>query len=134
MAYEFERPIRAGDTDFTENVYTPAVTRWIATGAHDLRADAGLSYAAYEELGVTAPAVNVTVDLLSPMRMEDDVSIAITPVFGDTSITFEATGAVDGTTTFTGSLTMVFVDTTTDEPVTIPEAIRDAFAPYGDAR
>jgi acyl-CoA thioesterase FadM len=134
MAYKFERPIRAGNTDFTENVYTPAVVRWIASAAHDLRADAGLSYAAYEEMGVTAPAVNVTVDLVSPMHVGDDVSIAITPSIGDASIIFEAMGTVDGTRTFSCSLTIVFVDATTDEPVTAPEEVRRAFAPYEDDR
>lgn len=130
MAFEFETIVRAGDTDVTGSIYTPQVVDWLARGLHDIRSAAGYSYNAYEEMGIASAAVNVNVDYLAPIRIEDTVTIEMTPEIGETSITFQSTGTVEGTPVFDGSITLAFIDAENREAVSIPDELRSAFGAF----
>ncbi|MFC6954746.1 thioesterase family protein [Halorubellus litoreus] len=130
MAFEFETIVRAGDTDVTGSIYTPQVVDWLARGLHDIRSAAGYSYGAYEEMGIASAAVNVNVDYLAPIRMEDTVTVAMTPDVGETSIRFDSTGTVEDTRVFQGSITLAFIDAETRDAVRIPDDLRAAFETF----
>lgn len=130
MAFEFEIIVRAGDTDVTGAIYTPRVVDWLARGLHDIRSAAGYSYGAYEEMGIASVAVNVNVDYLAPIRMEDIVTVAMTPDVGETSITFESIGTVEGTRVFEGSITLAFIDAETRDAVRVPDELETAFEAF----
>ncbi len=75
------------------------------------------------------PIVQAQCDFHAPLRAGETVGVELRcEKVGDTSITLEFTARVDGAPRFTVRQVHVTIDPTTGRPITVPDAIRQAFA------
>lgn len=133
MGYEVEWTVRAGDTDYSGLIYTPVVTDRMLRGMEAVSMDAGVPRHYFGgEGGVMAPAVHVEVDYLAPIRVDDEVTIEVTPVLGTTSVTFGQVGHTADGEAFRGHVKIVFVDREGFEPIPVPDEVREALRPYAE--
>lgn len=133
MGYEVEWTVRAGDTDYSGLIYTPVVTDRMLRAMEAVSMDAGVPRRYFGGEGdVMAPAVNVEVDYLAPLRVDDEVTIEVTPAVGTTSVTFEQVGRTADGEAFRGHVTIVFVDREDFEPIPVPGEVRERLRPYAE--
>lgn len=132
MAYTYEWTVRTGDTDFSGFVYTPTVIDYVVRGMEDLMTEIGFSPSASTERGFVYPAVHAEADYLGTFGVDDEVTIALVPDVGETSITLTARGRLDDETVFTATLTLACIDVETMEPARVPEDIQTQLAQYAD--
>jgi acyl-CoA thioesterase FadM len=132
MAYTYEWIVRTGDTDFSGFVYTPTVIDYVVRGMEELMTEIGFSPSASTERGFVYPAVHAEADYLGTFGVDDEVTIALVPDVGETSITLTARGTLDGETVFTATLTLACVDVETMESAQIPEDIQTQLAQYAE--
>lgn len=131
MAYEYEWKIVAADTDFSGLVYTSAVVDYVLRAVNQLMAE--IDYAAYQiedRENLLTPTVQTSVEFQEPMEIGDELTIELVPTISTSSITFRATGRLEGRQTFDAELTSVFVDASTKESVPVPEEVRTRLAEY----
>lgn len=125
MHREYNWTVRAGDTDFSGLVYTPAVIDQVIRRVEAFRQHAGLAHEFFTEHGLILPTVNVEANYRSPVRLEDDVVLTLAPEIGRTSVVFRAEGRVDGREAFDVRLTNVVTDRQTLRPVAVPDEVRE---------
>lgn len=133
MPYEFDWRVRVADSDFSGLVYTPAVLDYSLRAINELMAT--FDFAAYQQgdaADVIYPTKRAEVEFAEPIGVGDDVTIAVTPELGDTSVTFRARGESDGATAFKATVVMVFVDADSLEPVSVPGDVRAGLERYAD--
>lgn len=131
MVYVYEWKIVAADTDFSGLVYTSAVVDYVLRAVNELMDEIG--YAAYrieERENLLTPTVQTCVEYHAPMRVGDIVTIELVPEVSNTSITFNATGQLEGNPVFTAELTSVFMDASTNESVPVPDDVRTRLAKH----
>jgi acyl-CoA thioesterase FadM len=75
----------------------------------------------FERGPVVPPARNIDIDYLGAIRVDDALKITLTPTVGETSVTHAFTGTVDDEVVVEGELTVVYIDTETEEPVPVPD-------------
>ena len=132
MPYEFDWWVRVADSDFSGLVYTPAVLDYSIRAINELMAT--LDYAAYQggdAADVLYPTKRAEVEFVEPIGVGDEVTIAVTPDLGESSVTFVAEGSEGGDTVFEATVVMVFVDADTLDPVSIPADVRTGLERYG---
>lgn len=133
MPYEFDWRVRVADSDFSGLVYTPAVLDYSLRAINELMAT--FDFAAYQQgdaADVIYPTKRAEVEFDEPIGVGDDVTIAVTPEAGDSSVTFRACGEHDGAVAFEATVVMVFVDADSLEPVSIPADVRAGLDRYVD--
>jgi acyl-CoA thioesterase FadM len=123
MPYESTWTISAGDTDYSGRIYTPVVIDYVIKTLGEFRRGVGFPNKRFETGPVVPPARNIEIEYLGAIRVDDELAIALTPSVGTTSVTHAFTGTVDGELVFEGELTVVFIDTETEEPVPVPEEL-----------
>ena len=123
MPYESTWTIYAGDTDYSGRIYTPVVIDYVIRTLADFRASVGFPDGRFETGPVVPPARHIDVEYLAAIRVDDELTITLTPTVGSTSVTHAFTGTVDGTVVVEGELTVVYIDTETEEPVPVPEEL-----------
>lgn len=123
MPYESTWTIYAGDTDYSGRIYTPVVIDYVIRTLGEFRAGVGFPNERLENGPVVPPARNVEIEYLDAIRVDDDLTIALTPSVGSTSVTHAFTGTVDGERVVEGELTVVWIDTETERPVSVPEEL-----------
>jgi 4-hydroxybenzoyl-CoA thioesterase len=133
MGFRYEWRVRPGQTDFSGLVYTPEVVDAVLMGIEELMHEIGEPFSQYTDREFMSPTVNVNVNYLSSMEVGDIVTIEITPSLGETSVVFSATGQLQNTPAFEGSLTMAFIDKTNSETTPVPELIQSGLRTYADA-
>ena len=120
MPYEKTWTIYAGDTDYSGRIYTPVVVDYVIRTLASFRRGVGFPNKRFETGPVVPPARHIDIEYLGAIEVDDELTIELTPTIGDTSVTHAFTGTVDGERVFDGELTVVFVDTETEEPVPVP--------------
>ena len=128
--YTFTWTVRTGDTDFSGLVYTPTVIDYVAQAMQDLLAEVEFSPRDSHERGLVYPVVHAEADYHEPFGIYDSVTIGLVPSVGDTSMTFDATGDLDGTTVFEASITIACVDVETHESAAVPDDVKRGLAAY----
>ncbi|MFC7131538.1 MULTISPECIES: acyl-CoA thioesterase [Salinibaculum] len=123
MPYESTWTIYAGDTDYSGRIYTPVVIDYVIKTLGEFRGGVGFPNERFETGPVVPPARHIDIDYLGAIRVDDDLTIALTPTIGETSVTHAFTGTVDGDPVFEGELTVVYIDTETEAPVPVPEEL-----------
>ena len=123
MPYQSEWTVHAGDTDYSGRIYTPVVIDYVIKTLSEFRATVGFSDERFEHGPVVPPARSIDIEYLSAIRVGDVVTVTLTPTVGNTSVTHAFTGTVDGETVFDGSLTVVYIDTETETPVSVPKEL-----------
>jgi len=123
MPYESTWTIYAGDTDYSGRIYTPVVIDYVIKTLGEFRAGVGFPNERFETGPVVPPARHIDIDYLGAIRVDDELTIALTPTIGETSVTHAFTGTVDGDPVFEGELTVVYIDTETEAPVPVPEEL-----------
>jgi len=126
MPFTKEWKIYAGDTDYSGRIYTPEVVDYVVMTLQDLRESIGFPNERFQSSAYIPPARNVDIDYLAAVRVDDRLEITLDPAVGTTSITYTAVGEVDGDVAFEGTLTTVFVDTESGEPIPVPEEFEEA--------
>lgn len=121
MPYESTWTIYAGDTDYSGRIYTPVVIDYVIKTLGEFRAGVGFPNERFETGPVVPPARHIDIEYLGAIRVDDELTITLTPTVGRTSVRHTFTGTVDGETVFEGELTVVYIDTETEEPVPVPE-------------
>lgn len=129
MTYTYEWQIRSGDTDFSGLVYTPEVIDCMVVAVQALLQEVGYSHTTAMADGIQYPAVRAEADYLGSITIDDLVTVEVTPEIGTTSITFRAVGTVSETV-FEGSITLVFVDADSGEPVPVPGDVSEKLRTY----
>jgi acyl-CoA thioesterase FadM len=124
MGFEKTWKIYVGDTDCFGLVYTPVVVDYAIRTLQDYRAALGLPLEFYREHDFIAPARNVDIDFLGNIGPTDALSIELVPDIGETSITYHVRGEVDDDPVFEGTMTMVYVSKTENEPIRVPDVVR----------
>lgn len=124
MAFEKEWKIYAGDTDYSGRIYTPEVVDFLIKTLQDFRASIGFPNERFESGEYIPPARNIDVNYLAAIRTGDRLAVTIDPTIGTTSVTYEVGGEVEGTAVFDGTITTVFIDKESQEPIPVPEAFR----------
>lgn len=121
MPYESTWTIYAGDTDYSGRIYTPVVIDYVIKTLGEFRAGVGFPNERFETGPVVPPARHIDIEYLDAIRVDDELTITLTPTVGRTSVTHAFVGTVGGETVFEGELTVVYIDTETEEPVPVPE-------------
>lgn len=132
MAYEYEWKVNVGNTDFSGLIYAPEAVDALATAVQDLFATLGYPPSEAQASGIIYPAVHIDIDYLDSIRLDDVVLMELTPSIGDASVSFHTTGTVRETQVIDGTITHVFIDEETYEPVSIPDEIRAGLQSYCD--
>ncbi|WP_435158238.1 acyl-CoA thioesterase [Haladaptatus sp. DFWS20] len=125
MAFEFTWTIYAGDTDYSERICTPVVVDYVVRTLQEFRSSIGFTNKRFQHEAYIPPARNVDIDYLAPIWADDELTITLDPSIGTTSMTYELTGTTERSHAVEGSLTTVFVDSNSGEPIPIPEEFRD---------
>lgn len=120
MPYESTWRIYAGDTDYSGRVYTPVVIDYVIRTLGDFRSSVGFPNERFEEGPVVPPARHVDIEYLDAIRVDDELTITVTPSVGSTSVTHAFAGSIDGELVCEGELTVVWIDTETEQPVSVP--------------
>jgi acyl-CoA thioesterase FadM len=123
MPYESTWTIYAGDTDYSGRIYTPVIVDYVIKTLGEFRTSVGFPNGRFEAGPVVPPARHLDVEFLGAIRVDDELTIALTPTIGSTSVTHAFTGTVDGAVVFEGELTVVYIDTETEQPVPVPEEL-----------
>lgn len=123
MPYESTWTIYGGDTDFSGRIYTPVAIDYVIRTLEEYRSSVGFPDRRFEQGPVVPPARHIEIDYLGAITVDDELAITLTPTVGRTSVTHAFTGRVDGETVFEGSLTVVFIDSETEEPVPVPDEL-----------
>jgi acyl-CoA thioesterase FadM len=123
MPYESTWTVYAGDTDYSGRIYTSVVIDYVIRTIEDFRASVGFPNERFEQGPVVPPARNINIDYLGAIRVDDTLTITLTPTVGETSVTHGLTGTVDGDIVFDGQFTVVYIDTETENPVPVPDDI-----------
>lgn len=121
MPYESTWTIYAGDTDYSGRIYTPVVIDYVIRTLADFRTSVGFPDRRFETGPVVPPARHIDIEYVDAIRVDDELTIVLTPTVGRTSVTHAIVGTVDGEPVFEGELTVVYIDTETEEPVPVPE-------------
>lgn len=129
MVYTYQWRIRSGDTDFSGLVYTPEVIDCMVVAVQEMLEEVGYPHTTAMDEGIQYPAVRAEADYLGAITIDDLVSVEITPDVGTTSVTFRAVGTVSEVA-FEGSVTLVFVDADSGEPVEVPAAVSEKLKAY----
>ncbi|WP_458210632.1 acyl-CoA thioesterase [Haladaptatus sp. NG-SE-30] len=123
MPYESKWTIYAGDTDYSGRIYTPVVIDYVIRTLGEYRSSVGFPNSRFEHGPVIPPARNIEIDYLGAITVDDELKITLTPTVGTSSVTHEFTGSVDTDIVFEGTLTVVYVDSETEEPVPVPDEL-----------
>jgi len=129
-AVEHSVRVRYSETDKMGIVYHANYIVWFEIGRTEFCRAAGFPYSAMEEQGVLILVTGVDCRYRRSASYDDEVTIRTR--MGDTgsrglSFFYEISRSDDGTLLAEGSTRHVFVDGT-GKPITIPAAIREAFA------
>ncbi|WP_348675229.1 thioesterase family protein [uncultured Abyssibacter sp.] len=121
------RRVLFGDCDPAGIVYTPRVSHFVVEAGLEFL-DHRFGGSATRQLfraGIAPPARALSMEFLHPMRWDDllDIEVHVARL-GNTSVTLECRGTVNGITTFTATMTMAFVNTETMSSTEIPESVR----------
>lgn len=131
MPYEFDWQVRVADSDFSGLVYTPAALDYSIRAINELMAT--LDYAAYQQgeaADVIYPTKRAEVEFVEPMGVGDEITIAVSPEVGESSVTFVAEGLDGEGTAFEATVVMVFANADTVEPVPVPADVRSGLERY----
>ena len=127
--------VRYSETDRMGIVYHANYIVWFEIGRTEFCRAAGYPYTAMEEQGVLILVTGVDCRYRRAARYDDRVTIRTR--MGDAgsrglSFFYQIARTEDGTLLAEGSTRHVFVDAT-NRPITIPAAIREAFARFVEA-
>lgn len=132
--YVHQRSIRFGETDAATIVYTArffeyaldAIDAWyvdvLTVSLYELNVDHKLS----------CPFVHASIDFKAALRPGDELAVTVLiKSLGRSSLSFRVLGTSgNGSLSFVGTFTLVFVDATTMRSIPIPEAIADRIRTY----
>lgn len=124
MVYRYEWRVTVGQTDFSGRIHTPELVASLAKGLEKLMCDLGYSPKRAFEEGIVYPIVHTETEYLAPIVLNDQVSVAMDPSLGNTSMHVDTEGHVDNEKVFEGEITAAFIDDATSETVPVPEAVR----------
>ena len=124
MPYRYEWTVGVGETDFSGRIYTPELIDCLAEGLEGMMCEVGYGPKRAFEEGIVYPAVHTEAEYLSPIGLNDNVSVTMVPTIGTTSVRTETDGHIDGEKVFWGEITAVFVDNETSETVPVPDDVR----------
>jgi 4-hydroxybenzoyl-CoA thioesterase len=131
VPYEHKWIVRFGQVDQAGIIYYPELFNAVHHGVEDMLIEAGVPFwDLVRDRGVGMPIVHAEADYRNPIRYGTTVDIVITPVVGQSSIGFEAEGAVDSTLVFTALQKHVTIDMDRFESIPIPDDVGDHLAPY----
>lgn len=134
MPYSYDWKIRFGEVDRAGIVYYPVLFLQLHHAVEDLFEDAGFPLHELHDAQMGMPIVHAEADYYRPMTYGNTVRIDVVPEMGDSSVTFQLTGSLDGERTFEAQEKHVFVDMETFESTPIPDDLRDGFARYASPR
>lgn len=78
-------------------------------------------YRIRERNGTLYPTRRAVVDFLAPIRAGDSLTVEVVPRAGDTSVAFDTDGTCDDTRFFDAMARVVFVDSETVAPTSVPD-------------
>ena len=117
--------VMANDTDFTQRIHYSAIFRYFEQADAEFFQHIGISYKSLYEQGYGAPRVRVECDYLGAIRFGDEVTVRTGIArIGNTSFTYAFHFYIAGDLVAKGSMTIVFIDLTTERPVPIPAHVR----------
>lgn len=125
MPYLHEWRVRFQEVDRIGIINYPRVFFAVQNGIEDLLIEIEHPYhRLIPEEKIAVPTVHAEADYTGQIKHGDLVEVEITPAVGQSSITFEATGFVDGEPKFTAVQKQVTVDAETADPISVPEGLR----------
>jgi len=132
--YIHRRTIRFGETDAAAIVYTVRFFDYALDAIDAWYADV-LTLSLYSlnvEHGISCPFVHAGIDFRSALRPGDELAVTVlVQALGRSSLTFRILGArADGTPSFSGTFTVVFVDGAAMRSIPIPEPIAERIREY----
>lgn len=132
--YTHKRSIRFGETDAATIVYTARFFEYALDAIDAWYVDV-LTVSLYDlniHHKITCPFVHASIDFKSALRPGNELTITVLiQSRSRSSLTFQLMGTCeDGTLSFTGKFTLVFVDAKTMRSMPIPEAISTRIEEY----
>lgn len=125
MAFEKSWKVYVGDTDCFGLIYTPVVIDYILRTLEDYRSEMGFAAAIRPDSDFIAPARNVDISYTGSIRPRDRLIIELRPNVGNTSITYEVTGTVEGRSVVDGEMTFVYVSRSDNQVIRVPDVVRE---------
>lgn len=126
--FEFEWKCAWGDADPHGIAYYPNLIDAMHRAGGELMEDLDVAYWDIpEEYGVHLPIVSMDTDFERPVEVGDVLTIAVEPDVGNKSLGLEFTATdADGNTRFSAREQHVCVSKADNEPVPLPDEVREA--------
>lgn len=131
MPYTYDWTVRLQDVDSFGMIFYSRPLEAFQAAIEDLFEDAGYEY--HRQISDdhwSLPVVQAEIEYNHKLGFGDSVEIAVTPVFGERSITFTGRGTHDGKVVFTVERTQAVLDHESDETIPIPESLAEVLKPY----
>lgn len=133
MAYSTVQQVRIEDTTQAGTMFYVSVLRYLNRAVEDVLSTVGYGYAEnLEARDLALFVVHVDIDYVAPVSLGTDIDIAVTPTVDDSTITFDATGRVDGEEVFRATEVRVAASLSETESRAVPAALADGLAAYAD--
>ncbi|MES2821662.1 MAG: thioesterase family protein [Pseudomonadota bacterium] len=132
MSFVTLRKILFGDCDPAGIVYTPRIAYFVIEATHDFLSHrlGGEGLRTLFAMGILPPARALSIEFLSPMTWDEEIAIEVRCDEPKTSsFTFAVEGRqASGRVTFLATLTQVCICPETQQPVPLPDALRQALS------
>jgi len=134
VPFSIEEYVRWSDVDHAGIIFYGSYVRFFEIAETEMFRAAGLPYGAFfERLGIWLPRAHFDCDFLYPARLDDRLRVvAYVSAMGRTSLTlsFDVWHLDAGRRSATAHEVLVCTDRTSLTPMPIPEALREALAPF----
>lgn len=132
--YIHRRTIRFGETDAAAIVYTARFFEYALDAIDAWYVDV-LTVSLYSlniDHNISCPFVHASIDFQSALRPGDELEVSVLiKAQGNSSLTFRVLGArADGSASFAGTFTVVFVDLAVMRSIPIPDSIAARIEEY----
>ena len=129
--YSFETKLRVryAETDQMQFVYYGVYSQYFEVGRVELLRSLGISYKEIELMGYALPVVNMSINYKKPALYDDLLTIrTVIKELPTTKIKFEyEIFNMKGDLLTIGEVILVFMNTITNKPCSVPEKIIDKF-------
>ncbi|MBL0169574.1 MAG: acyl-CoA thioesterase [Gemmatimonadaceae bacterium] len=126
--------VRWADVDFVRIMRFSAFTRLIEVAEQELMRAAGLPYTTiFDAPAIYLPRRQLSIEYFAPARLDDELSlVTFVSRVGESSLTFnvDVWASAHGTLIASASMVVVCVAVETFAKQRLPDAIRDAVAPW----
>lgn len=130
MPFEYTQTVRLEDTSIAGTLYYAVVPQYVGRAVEDLLAAVDHPYRENLAADLGLLVVRTETEYVRPMEAGDELRVEVTPVVGDSSVTFEAVGYRDDDEVFRASETRVATDMATMTSHAVPGSLRTGLAAY----